>query len=190
MATINFDCEVPCKIVVNERRLSETTNTFFLGVYRVWVKASAADQPWEYHEVVLDTAGAAKTIVYEDPTPSPSVDPIATPSPLTPVDRPKNKRVLPRAAEIAGIVAGAGLLAAGAVLLTYDGKCSNTNEPYAQAADEDECGKIYESTISGFSLIGIGGGLLFVSGVLLSVDVVRVGRTRGHQALVGVSLKF
>ena len=40
------------------------------------------------------------------------------------------------------------------------------------------------------ALLGVGGGLFVISGMLLTVDEVRVGRTTERRVSVGVSLKF
>ena len=184
LATIELDCKVACDIVINERRVSEQRKELMPGAYRVWVKASEGEHDWEYHEVALDSAGAVQTIVYEDPTPP------APPPPAPPPPPPEPKRMLPRAAEIAGLAVGVGLLVTGAVLLSFDGKCSKTNARPTDMSTQDECGDLLETTVSGFSLVGVGGGLLVVSGVMLSIDEVRVGRAKGRQVMLGVSMRF
>lgn len=185
MATIAIDCKVDCKIVINERLLAEPSETLFLGTYRVWIKATKGDAVWEYHEVELSAAEQLVTIVYEGPAP---VEEEPPPLSLPPPSKPK--RMLPRAAEIAGIAVGVGLVVAGAVVLSFDGKCDKTKQPPTADSTPEECGSIYQTTAPGFSLVGVGGGLLVISGVLLSVDEVRVGRERGRQVMVGMSFKF
>ena len=184
MATLEFACEVECEHVINEQRSTTDSEALLLGAYRVWVKAAEQDAEWLYHEVELLEAGAVKTIAYQDPNP-------VEPPPPPPPPPPPVKRTLPRAAEIAGIAAGVGLIIAGAVLLPLDGKCSNSKQVPTMDTTLEECGElIYETTAAAASLLGIGGGLLVVSGVLLSFDEVRVGRAKGQQVMLGVSLRF
>lgn len=184
MATLEVDCEVECDVVINERR-STGSEKLFLGGYRVWVKATGADASWEYHEVDLLEAGSAKTIEYKDPTPSPDVVVKDSPPPTQP-----RKRMLPRAAEIVGLAAGVGLVVTGAVLLSFDGKCSTTKQVPPEDITLEECGRVYDSLPAGAALIGVGGGALLLSGVFLGVDEVRVGRAKGQQVMVGVTLRF
>jgi hypothetical protein len=186
MARITVECEVACKVVINERLLPERSEDLFLGTYRVRVKAAEGDAPWEFHSVDLTSAGTVATLTYKDPTP-PEPEPAPEPQPEP---KPKAKRMLPRGAEIAGIAAGVGLVIAGAVLLSFDGKCSVTKQPPTSDITPEACGNIYETTPPGGALIGVGAGLLVVSGVMLSIDEVRVGRERGRQVMVGVSLRF
>jgi hypothetical protein len=183
MATIEVDCETDCEIVINQRLLPEPREKLLLGSYDVWVKAREGNVPWEYHQVELSKADAVVTILYKGPAPKP----VASVAPTMPN---KPKRMLPRGVEIAGLAVGVGLAVAGAVLLSFDGKCDISKERPTADTTPEACGNIYESSPAGFSLVGVGGGLLFVSGVMLSVDEVRVGRARGHRAMFGVSLKF
>lgn len=185
MATLEIDCNVDCEVVVNEREAA-TKEQLFVGTYRVWVKAVGPDASWEYHEVDLDEAGGVKSVAYVGPVPEPIVapEPIPQPQPTAP------KRMLPRAAEIVGMAAGVGLVIAGAVLLSFDGKCSSTKEIPGPDTTPQACGSVYNSVPAGASLIGVGGGLLLVSGVLLGVDEVRVGRATGRQAMIGIRLRF
>jgi hypothetical protein len=186
MATLAFACEVECERTINERRSVADSEELFLGTYRVWIKAAEPDAEWEYREVELVEPGAVKTIPYENPNP---VQLTLTPPPPPPAS--SKERMLPRAAEIAGAAAGVGLAIAGAVLLSLDGKCSESKQVPTMDTTKDECGDtIYETTAGGASLLGIGGGLLVISGVLLSIDEVRVGRAKGRQVMVGATFKF
>lgn len=183
MATLRIECEVECEVVVNERRTS-TEERLLLGPYRIWVKAKDATAPWERHTIELTEPDAVVTLTYENPTP------IEAPPPPPPPPEPPKNRMLPRGAEIAGMALGAGLAIAGAVLLAFDGRCSATKQYPNSNATAETCGDIYEMTAGGAALLGVGGGLLVVSGVLLSVDEVRVGRAKGHQAIVGLTVRF
>src|SRR5690606_14671371 len=147
MATIAVDCKVDCKIVINERLLSERSEKLFLGSYRVWIKATEGDTSWEYQEVELTAAEQVETIVYEDP--SPIVEPPPIPD-KPPEPSPKPKRMLPRAAEIAGLAAGVGLVIAGAVMLSFDGKCDESKQRPTADTTPEECGNIYQTRPGGF----------------------------------------
>lgn len=184
MATLEFACERECTHVINERQSTAASEQLLLGTYRVWIKAAEQDAEWVFHEVELAEPDTTKTISYADPKRVEIALP--PPAPATPP-----KRMLPRAAEITGVAAGVGLIIAGAVLLSLDGKCSKTKQAPSMDTTMQDCGDtIYETTISGASLLGIGGGLLMVSGVLLSVDEVRVGRVKGQQVMLGATLRF
>lgn len=187
-ATIVVDCELGCEVVIEGRRLPAASEELLLGTYGVWVKAIEGEAAWAYREVELTGAGGVETIRYADPAPATQVvpEPVA---PAIPEPR-KPKRTLPRAAELTGVALGVGLMVAGAVLLSLDGKCDQTKQHPTEGTTARECGSIYHTTTSGYSLLGVGGGVLVVSGVLLSVDEVRVGRERGRQVMVGVSLSF
>jgi hypothetical protein len=188
-ATIAIECEVECKAVVGGRLLSGSSEELLLGGYDVWIKATHPDKgdaSWEHHKVELTAAGETQTVTYADPAP-----PVAVPEiEPEPAPVPKPKRMLPRAAEIAGVAVGVGLVVAGAVLLSFNGKCERTGQRPDDGVTPEECGNIYQTSASGYSLLGVGGGVLVVSGVLLAVDEVRVGRERGRQVMLGVSLKF
>jgi hypothetical protein len=186
VGTLEVACSVECEVVVNERR-STTSEKLFLGRYRVWVKAVGPDASWEYHEVDLIEAGAVTTITYEGPVAAPVVEDTSPPPEPAPVVK---KRMLPRGAEIAGMAVGAGLVIAGAVLLSFDGKCSSSKRAPSEATTLEECGSIYDTVPTGASLVGIGGGLLVISGVVLGIDEVRVGRATGRQVMLGVTLRF
>ena len=76
------------------------------------------------------------------------------------------------------------------MLLAFDGRCSSSKQYPNSESTADTCGDVYEMTAGGAALLGVGGGLLVVSGVLLGVDEVRVGRAKGHQVTVGFTLRF
>lgn len=185
-ATLEIECEVDCEMIINERRTATASENLVLGTYRIWVKAATTDAEWEYHEIELVKPGAVTTVVYENPNP-PLVDEKA---PLPPPLSSTKKRILPRAAEIAGAAVGVGLVITGAVLLSFDGKCSVSKEIATVDMTPAECGDVYNSTPGGVSLLAVGAGVLVISGVMLSVDEVRVGRAKGRQVLVGVTLRF
>lgn len=190
-ATLAVECEVPCEVVINELRSSERERELYLGVYRVWLRAEGGDGEWSYREVELSTADARQVIEFSAPTPKPPVEAGPAVLDLKPVDLPaQGSRRLPRAAEITGAALGVGLLVLGASLLSFDGKCERSKQRPEAGTTPEQCGDIYESSAAGGSLLGIGAGLLVVSGVMLAVDEVRVGRARGRQVMLKASLKF
>ncbi|KIG18610.1 hypothetical protein DB30_00295 [Enhygromyxa salina] len=182
-ATLEIVCEGACAISINERQSAPGAN-LLLGTYRVWVKGAKPDAGWTFHEVELVEPDGVVTITYEDPNP-----PAAVAVPAPPVEAAA-KRMLPRAVEIAGAATGVGLLVVGAVLLSLDGKCSKTKTAPTAETTVEACGDTYESTVGGVSLLGVGGGLLVVSGVMLTIDEVQVGRAKGRQVTVAASFRF
>ncbi|NVB37008.1 hypothetical protein G6O69_04145 [Pseudenhygromyxa sp. WMMC2535] len=187
--TLVVECEVACEIVLEGRRLEGREQPLLLGTYALWVRAQGSELPWERREVSLEQADAVAEVRYEDPLAGQKPEHVEAPS--EPLDRgEKPKRLLPRGVEIAGLAAGVGMVVAGAVLLSFDGKCSVTKEPPTDDSTADSCGNIYESTVAGATLLGVGGGVLFVSGLTLAVDEVRVGRARGRQVSLGLTLRF
>jgi hypothetical protein len=183
MAVISVECEVPCQVVINERLIPERSENLLLGNYRVWVKATTGDTSWKFHAVELTSADTIVTITHAAPTPPPEPEP-------EPESPPKHKRMVPRGAQIAGIAAGVGLVIAGAVALSFHGKCSVTNQRPTLDSTPETCGDLYKSAPAAGALLGVGTGLLVVSGVMLSVDEVRVGHERGRQVMIGASFKF
>ena len=192
-ASLSFECEVACEIVLDDHALpadGSASATVHLGTHRVWIRAEGAEPgspgDWSYQELEIAEAGATQAVAYADPTPAP----VEVDRPRPPPKQTKKKRMLPRAAEIAGMAAGVGLIVAGAVMLGYDGKCSGTGDPPFDGISPDECGDIYESSVGSIALLGVGGGLLVVSGVLLAVDEVRVGKAKGTQVMLGARFRF
>jgi hypothetical protein len=184
MATIEVDCEVDCNVIISHRLLPGRSEQLLLGTYQVWIKATDGAAEWEFHEVTLASAGATERVAYDDPTPEPEPVPRDQPQKLP------RKRLLPRGAEIAGMAVGIGMVVAGALLLSFEGKCTVTQQPPTPESNGETCGSLYRTIPAGASLVGIGGGLLIVSGVMLSVDEVRVGRAKAQQVMIGVSLRF
>ncbi|NVB42871.1 hypothetical protein G6O69_33935 [Pseudenhygromyxa sp. WMMC2535] len=86
---------------------------------------------------------------------------------------------------------GVAVITTGATLLALDGRCSNTRKKPTDTTTKSECGQIYDIPPAlGGAFTAIGGGLFVVSGVLLTVDEVRVAGKRGHQVMAGVTLRF
>jgi hypothetical protein len=177
-ATIEVDRKVPCTIFIDEQPAENPTEGLLLGRYRVWVSASEGDPLWEFHELELASDGAREQLSFEGPTPI--TVPVATP---VDAPKPKRKRAMPRWAEILGMTVGGGLIAGGAVLLSYNGKCRDGGDPTS-------CQFIWDNTIQGASLLAAGGVVFASFGATLVVDEVRVGRAKGKQAMLTWSFRF
>lgn len=188
---------VPCEVVVNEQPSGLMTDPLFLGTYRVRIgpRDSDSEAEWELHEIELSTPDETVTVEYtagivaEQPegpseTPPPVVD---TGPALT-----QPKRMLPRWAEILGLTAGAAAVATGVVMAIYAGKCHDGRLPTDPAVTMENCPSVYNesNTTTGAVLMGVGGGLFVISGVVLSVDEVRVGRAKGRQAMLTYQFRF
>ncbi len=204
-AVIEVDCSVPCQVIVDERRSVNPTDPLPLGTYRVWVVATKADIEPIRHAVVLDEAGQTERIEFGKvdvvvPPPKlidePPVKEAKTRKPRkAPVkktdkpDKPKRpasatKRLLPLWAEIAGVVAGAGLVAGGAALLALDGNCEFGGDPKTCS------GRLIENTPQGAALVAVGSGVLVSFGALLGVDQVRAGQAKQTTAMVSWTFRF
>lgn len=175
-AVIEVDCRVPCQVIINELRSANPSDPLYLGDYRVWIGARDGSVPWVYHDVNLAEQGETRTLIFQPP---PELD-----TSKTQASKPDAmKRLLPRWAELLGTGLGVGLAITGAVLLSFNGKCTDGGDPTI-------CPRIYHNHPQGFSLLGIGMGVGIASGVLLTVDEVRIGRTHGKQAVLGWSVRF
>ncbi|WP_052558652.1 hypothetical protein [Enhygromyxa salina] len=189
---LQVNCEIPCELVVNERWSAAPREELLLGTYRVWVRGANEYANWEYHEVELAEVGEPRVVTYREPNPNPNPKQAATPPPpiSPPITSRPERRMIPRAAEIAGATVGVGLIITYAVLRGFDGKCRASGGRPTGATTQEACGHIYHIVPSTAALLGVGSGLLLVSGALLSIDEVRVGRLKGRQVTAGVTLKF
>jgi hypothetical protein len=121
------------------------------------------------------------------PLPSaPSTTPNDHAEAIKPSPEPKQKRLLPLAAEISGLVVGAGLLITGGILLGLDGTCPGGGDINNLA----ECPETYHNKPQGVSLTALGAALLLTGGVLVIVDQVRVGKDSGTQAMLTWTARF
>jgi hypothetical protein len=177
-AIIEVDCRIPCQVIVDERRSANPTEPLHLGNHRVWVSARDGSVAWQLFEVDLQTAAETEVLVYSTKVELREVEGVFAEAAVD--DRPKAKRLLPRWAEILGVSLGAGLFVGGAVLLALDGKCIGGSE----------CSVRWENTARGAAILSVGGGLLLVSGALLSVDEVRVRGIKTRQVMLTWTLRF
>lgn len=176
---LNVDCQVPCRVFVNEVELEQTSATLFHGSYRVHIEAGE-DGPAPVDEV-LDVTG---DVALEWP----EAAAMPEPEPLSPQDAPasRGRRILPRWSEAVLIAAGAVAVGVGAALLAIDGKCPGGVDPM----DVENCPEVYMSKTPGIASLAAGGAVLVVGGVLLTVDEVRVGRARGRTVQLGLRMRF
>ncbi len=170
--TIEIDCRVPCAVVVNERKADNPVTELPLGSYRVWISATEGDPDWTFHEVELTLDASTQSLSFEGPTPIVEERPVKS-----------RKRMLPRWAEIVGLTAGLGLIAGGAVLMSLNGKCQGGGDPAT-------CPAVYDNTIQGASLLGVGGAVFLTFGAVLTVDEVRIGKAKGRQAMLTWTMRF
>ncbi len=176
-AAIEVDCAVACQVIVNERRSVNPTEPLALGTYRVWVVANDGEVEPVREDVTLDVVGETARIEFGR-----VVDEPAKPGSPKRSERPK-KQLLPLWAEVVGIVAGVGLVGAGAALLALDGKCKNGGDPAT-------CPTLIENTAQGAALVAVGAGAMISFGVVLGVDRVRAGQERGRGAMVSWGIRF
>jgi hypothetical protein len=193
-AIIEVACSVPCEVLVDERRSVNPTNPLLLGTHRVWVVSNDGQVEPLRTDVVLDVAGETERIEFGGAPPLPPPPAIVMPSqrmqdsPEFPRERPSKRRrpdasILPLWVEIVGIVAGAGLIATGAGLLTMDGKCQGGGDPVT-------CPILNETTAPGAALSALGSAT-FVSFVsVLGVDRAQIGKRIRAGASVGWSFRF
>ena len=61
----------------------------------------------------------------------------------------------------------------------------------AEPVNATICPNVYQaSAIASFAMISSGAAVLVLSGVMLTVDEVRVGKDRGHQAMLTWTFRF
>lgn len=181
-ATISITCP-DCEVIVNEVRASGPDIHLFLGRYRVWVVFADPTRAPERLDIELREPGSV----------------VRRSFPVTIIEQPKDelglekpaqqKRLLPRWAELTGASAGAALLIGGIVLAALNDKCKG-NALAGDPSDGDSCPELYENRPQDKVLIGIGAGVMAVAGVVLTVDEIRVGRARGHRAMLTWTIQF
>lgn len=187
--SITVECSVPCRVVIDEHEAEPTSAGLFFGEYRVWIGPEdptlVADPSPLRQTVIIDIDGEVETIRYE---PAPKlVEPEPLPPPPPPPPPPK--RLLPRWAEIVGLVAGASLIATGGALLSADGKCIGAGglDP---RDDAQQCPELWESTPGGAAALALGAALAITGGVMLTVDEVRVNGREHTRATLSWTLRF
>jgi hypothetical protein len=193
-ATITVDCDA-CEVLIDEAKSDNPSDPLLIGTHRVWLLDPHDRLEPRFQEVSLDTAEGTVALDYRpaaEPDAGPALDDDAGVAPVDATRRrdtaPTGQAKTPRWVKIVGMVAGAGLLATGGVLLAIDGKCRDGSTPTAE--NVDTCGKVWDHTAGSYALLGIGGGLLVGATVWLTVDEVRAGQPRRASALVGWTMRF
>jgi hypothetical protein len=184
-ATIEVDCGPhPCVVIINESWATNPSAPLYLGSYRVWVGGEAQGSEWEFVAVELHSSGEIGRVSYRPPREGPSVDRVTDNSRRSVPDR---GRMLPRWAGIAGLSVGAGLIIAGAILHGLHGKCVNGEAP----VDWTTCPRLYQtSAVASRTLLASGVGVSLLLGTVFTVDEVRVGRSKGRQAMLSWTFRF
>lgn len=187
-ATIDVDCKVRCEVLVEGHRSPNPTNPLFLGDYQIWILARDGSVAPQRYAVSLEQPGQVVSLVFEEGAEGEgSTDgPAITAPSASGRDEPRqrdSKRMLPRWAEALTMVAGVGVLAAGAALTAIDGKCTGGGDIYT-------CLRVWENQPQGYALIGLGAALVITSGVMLTIDEVRVGNEKHRQAMLTWTFRF
>lgn len=169
-AAIDVRCHVPCRVYINERATRPRADDLYLGIYRVWIEPihsvgtvgpngpSGDSRDFQNEWVKLSQPGQTVILDFRRPEPAESVG-------------HRRERVMPRAAEIALLVAGASAVSVGSLTLGLaDGARGRR--------------------IAGATLTGLGGAALLIGGITLSVDEVRIGQAHGHQAMLAWQVTF
>jgi hypothetical protein len=157
---------------IDERAVTDETRGLYLGIYRVTlvVDGGEAGEVTERHWVQLRQPGELVRVTCRVATPSGERD---EPGPRDGLAiAAKRERLLPRAAELALVVFGSGVMTSGALLLGLGDRRDRAQ------------------VIGGASLVGLGGAALVFGSIGFAVDEVRVGETRGRQALLHWRVRF
>jgi hypothetical protein len=164
-ASIELNCQVPCRAYVNERAVGSRVEGLYLGIYRIWIDADGVPEADEFHVEWVKLSEADRTYVVDFRV-------FTTPERRGPGERPIVDRVLPRPVEIALLTVGGAVVSAGGVMLGL-----NQHDERTQ-------------TIAGATLTGIGGAAMLIGGVTLAVDEVRIGQAHGRQAMLVWRMNF
>lgn len=188
---IAIECAVACRVLIDEREVDDSGATdLHFGSYRVWIASEDPEQveglAIERYEVSIDVDGEVETLRYD---PARIVIEEPEPIPEPPPPKPAPKRLLPRWAEVVGLVAGAGLIITGGALLSSDGKCIGAGS-LDPMLDAQQCPELWESTAGGAASLALGAALAVTGGVMLVVDEVRVNGHEGKRAMLTWTLRF
>lgn len=171
--TLHVTCELPCRAIVNERQAGSGHDILLTGVplgrHRLHIEAlDQSAEPLTQTIALTDDAHEQSVVFSDEPTPAPT-------DALTPQDddRDRTKRRFPRWAGIVGMTAGAALLTSGAVLLAYDGRCSDGSSDPATSL----CPDVYEFTGAGIGLTVTGAAALIGFSIALGVSEARHRRS-------------
>ncbi|WP_146158357.1 hypothetical protein [Enhygromyxa salina] len=171
--TITVQCNIPCRVHIDERPTKLTTDALVPGSYRLWIEASDGSQ-LAYAKTVEVEADQTASIEYGERI-------IVVPPPET---AKPFKRIMPRWAEVVLMSAGAVAVGTGAALWAIDGTCPNGIDPTNEAA----CPQIYTTKVAGIVTVAVGGALLLGGTVTLAVDEVRLKRQPDRAAATGTAV--
>ncbi len=181
-AGLELRCDAPCRVFLNEQPVELPVPPLPPGTYRLHVESDGGELSPLDTEVTLSEGGLESVRWGEPEGPVAVADPPELPAPADEAGRTR-ERLLPRWAEIAGMVVGAAGVGAGAALLTLDGKCPGGGDP----SDGEACPDLYETTAPAIASMAVGGALLLSGTILLSVDEVRL---RKNERAAGVSVRI
>jgi hypothetical protein len=177
VGTIAVQCQIPCRVFINERPTQASTEGLVHGRYRVWIEANDASQ------------ADVRTIVELQPDQTATIEFGIKPQvPDGPNDNPKPKfdRVMPRWAEVVLMSAGAIAIGTGAALWAIAGSCPDGADPN----DVEACPLVYITKPAGIATV-VAGSAVFLSGAItLSIDEVRVGQQRGSEVALVWTTRF
>ncbi|KIG18237.1 hypothetical protein DB30_01346 [Enhygromyxa salina] len=162
-ATLVVTCARPCRVYINETAAApDEPPSLPLGSYRVWIEDATEDLP---RRRVLVNLSEAEQVYEVDYAPLPVPEAPAKPE-------PKPDRIMPRGAELALIVLGAGLTATGAVLVA--------GNKHLQVGP----------MIGGVLGLAVGAGMLTSGSIALTVDERKLARGTSHQATLSWNMRF
>ncbi|KIG17187.1 hypothetical protein DB30_03784 [Enhygromyxa salina] len=176
-STIAIVCH-GCEVIINEAHVTDPATPLYLGSYRVWVVFTDPRRAPTHLEIELSEPGIVARrsflAVSQSPRDAPEVNSEGT------------ARLLPRWAELTMASAGAVAMISGVVLASLNGKCRGD----ARGGDSETCPQLYHNRPQDIVLIGLGTTAVVAAGVVLTIDEVRVGRARGHQAMLTWTTRF
>lgn len=184
---IEVKCSRPCRIFVNERRIS-SSKKYPSGEYRIFVEDSDGKNKPMSKVIELRDGQDRWTDNYYNEFKEPKVEPKPLPAPLTPLNSPnpsnapeftpmddepaprgEYRRILPLWLEVTGTIVGAGAAGGGGYLWYLHGRCGvheySTNSK-GEKKGEEHCTKVYKSRPAGIAL-AVGGGVLFATSLTL-----------------------
>lgn len=178
--TIAVQCNIPCRVYINERPTKARTDALVLGSYRVWIEASDGSQP-ELQTLVEIEADHTAAIEFG----------IKPQVPDGPNDNPKPtfKRIMPRWAEVVLMSAGAIAIGTGAALWAIDDTCPSGADP-ADEANKVVCPQLYITKTAGIITLAAGGAAFLTGTITLSVDEVRLKRQQSKEDPSGTAVSL
>ncbi|WP_052550609.1 tetratricopeptide repeat protein [Enhygromyxa salina] len=172
--TIAIQCNVPCRVYINERPTKSSTDGLVPGKYRVWIEASDGSQPDVQSSLEVEAEQTA-SIEY-------GVAPIIEDGPKG--ETKSSKRIMPRWAEAVLMSAGAVAIGTGAALWAIDGSCPDG----ADRTDVVACPLVYITKTSGIVFVAAGSALFLSGTISLAVDEVRLKREPSQPSSTGTAV--